>query len=64
MADVETLKAQYQHALQQAHDAPMNPYRENHDGHRWVEIVSTAWADRANEALRLRGALIAQKEGA
>jgi hypothetical protein len=32
-----------------AHEAPMNIYHEDHDGHRWVEQVSNAWAARAEE---------------
>lgn len=32
-----------------AHDAPLNPYRLDADGHRWVEQVSYAYRDRANE---------------
>lgn len=34
---------------QLAHEAPMNIYHLNHDGHRWVEQISYAWADRARE---------------
>jgi len=36
-------------ALRAAHDAPLNPYRLDADGHRWVEPRSTAWADRSRE---------------
>jgi len=32
-----------------AHEAPLNPYRLDADGHRWVELQSYAWRDRANE---------------
>lgn len=32
-----------------AHEAPLNTYREDHDGHRWVELHSNAWADRSRE---------------
>jgi hypothetical protein len=32
-----------------AHDCRMNPYRENADGHRWVEIETNAWAERGRE---------------
>lgn len=35
-----------------AHEAPLNPYRVNADGHRWVEQVSYAYRDRANEWLQ------------
>lgn len=34
-----------------AHEAPMNPYRENHDGHRWVEQYSYAWAKAGRNSL-------------
>lgn len=32
-----------------AHEAPLNPYREDHDGYRWVAQFSNAWADRSRE---------------
>lgn len=31
-------------ARRAAHDAPLNPYRLDADGHRWVELQSRAWA--------------------
>lgn len=35
-----------------AHQAPLNPYRLDADGHRWVEIESYAWRDRSNEWIK------------
>lgn len=35
-----------------AHDAPLNPYRLDADGHRWVAQESYAWRDRGNEWLQ------------
>lgn len=35
-----------------AHEAPLNPYRLDADGHRWVELQSYAWRDRANEWIK------------
>lgn len=40
-------------AREAAHNAPLNPYRLDADGHRWVEQYSNAWADRGNEFLKL-----------
>ncbi len=33
----------------QAHEAPLNIFHKDHDGHCWVEITSYAWRDKANE---------------
>lgn len=52
MSDSELLAATAE-ARRAAHQAPLNPYRVDHDGHRWVEPISTAWSDRANEWMRL-----------
>lgn len=35
-----------------AHEAPLNPYRLDHDGHRWIEQESSAWRTRGNDWLR------------
>lgn len=32
-----------------AHEAPLNPLRTDHDGHRWIEPQSEAWRHRVNE---------------
>jgi hypothetical protein len=32
-----------------AHQAPLNPYRLDADGHRWVEQQSSAWRSRGND---------------
>lgn len=52
MTDEELLRATAA-ARRAAHDAPMNPYRLDADGHRWVEMVSYAWADRSREWIAL-----------
>lgn len=46
---IETQEAECERLRKLAHDAPLNPYREDHDGHRWVALYSTAWADRTRE---------------
>jgi hypothetical protein len=35
-----------------AHEAPLNPYRLDADGHRWTEQQSTAWRGRSNDWMR------------
>lgn len=35
-----------------AHQAPLNPYRLDADGHRWVDQQSSAWRNRSNDWLR------------
>jgi len=52
MTDEELLRATAI-ARSAAHTALLNPYRLDHDGHRWVEPLSTAWADKSNEWMRL-----------
>lgn len=49
----EELLASILAARRRAHDAPLNPYRENADGHRWVELQSRAWAVAAEEWMAL-----------
>ncbi len=58
MTDEELLAATLA-ARRAAHDAPLNPYRLDANGHRWVEPVTTAfamhgsrWADLAAEVDR------------
>lgn len=45
----EELLARAKAARRAAHDAPLNPYRLDADGHRWASMDSNAWADRARE---------------
>lgn len=45
---------QYERLRALAHEAPMNIYHVNHDGHRWIEIVSVAWAQRSRDLMRYR----------
>jgi hypothetical protein len=52
MTDKELLQATLE-ARKAAHDAPLNPYRLDADGHKWVELRSTAWADRSREWMDL-----------
>ena len=40
-------------ARRAAHDAPLNPYREDADGHRWVHVQSHAWSSAANDWMTL-----------
>jgi hypothetical protein len=47
--DLHELRERVERLRKLAHEAPMNPYRLDHDGHRWVEPISRAWADRARE---------------
>ena len=37
--------------LKLAHEAPLNPYRLDANGHRWVEQYSTAWSNRSHDYL-------------
>lgn len=52
LSDSELL-AKTLEARRAAHDAPLNPYRLDADGHRWVDPSSTAWADRSREWVAL-----------
>lgn len=45
----EDLILKTKEAKKLAHEAPLNPYRLDANGHRWVEQYSNAWADRAKE---------------
>jgi hypothetical protein len=45
----EALLSRTKIARKAAHDAPLNPYRLDADGHRWVQHDSSAWADRSRE---------------
>lgn len=51
--DNEELILKTKQAKKTAQEAPLNPYRLNADGHKWVEQYSNAWADRANEWMKL-----------
>jgi hypothetical protein len=35
-----------------AHSAPLNPFRLDADGHKWIAHESRAWADEANILLK------------
>lgn len=45
----DELLARTKAALRAMHDAPLNPYRLDADGHRWVQHDSRAWADRSRD---------------
>lgn len=49
MTELERAEAECERILKLAHEAPLNPYRLDADGHRWVEQVSSAWKDRGRE---------------
>lgn len=40
-------------ARRAAHEAPLNPYRQDANGRRWVEMRSYAFADRARDWMEL-----------
>lgn len=46
---LEEAEAECERLRKLAHDAPLNPYRLDANGHRWVEQYSNAWADRSND---------------
>jgi hypothetical protein len=53
-----------------AHEAPLNPYRLDANGHRWVDQQSTAWRSRGNDWIKacehrdaIRRALSEQEKG-
>ena len=54
---LKELLARVEHDLEvarkAAHEAPMNPLRTDHDGHRWIDQISTAWARRGDECIAL-----------
>jgi hypothetical protein len=52
MTDAELLTRTLD-ARRAAHDAPLNPYRLDANGHRWVEQQSTAYASAAREWMQL-----------
>lgn len=53
MSDDELLAAELE-ARRKAHDAPMNPFRKNANGHKWVDQQSSAWSSRSREWEQLR----------
>lgn len=52
MTDEELLRRTIE-ARMAMHNTPMNPYRLDADGHRWVEPISKAWADTSREWMML-----------
>lgn len=53
MVSDEELILKTKAAKKAAHDAPLNPYRLDANGHRWVEQYSKAWSDRSREWVEL-----------
>ncbi len=51
-ADLAAAEAECERLLKLAHEAPLNPYRLDADGHRWVEQISHAWSDRSNDWIK------------
>lgn len=49
MTEIEKQEAECARLRELAHSAPLNPYRLDADGHRWVDLQSNAWADRSRE---------------
>jgi hypothetical protein len=47
--DLERAEAECERLRKLAHEAPLNPYRLDANGHRWVEQYSSAWASRSND---------------
>jgi hypothetical protein len=47
-----------------AHEAPLNPYRLDADGHRWIEQQSYAWARASREWMKACERLERQGEAA
>jgi hypothetical protein len=52
MTDADLLNRTLE-ARRAAHDAPLNPYRLDADGHRWVEQRSTAYATASGDWMAL-----------
>jgi hypothetical protein len=52
MTELEKAEAECDRLLKLAHDAPLNPYRLDADGHRWVEQISQAWSNRSNDWIK------------
>ena len=53
LQDLAEVEAECERLLKLAHEAPLNPYRLDANGHRWVEQYSNAWADRSNDWVKL-----------
>ena len=53
LQDLQEVTEECERLLKLAHEAPLNPYRLDADGHRWVEQYSNAWANRSNDWVRL-----------
>lgn len=52
MTDLEQAEAECERLRKLAQEAPLNPYRLDADGHRWVEQVSQAWSSRSNDWMK------------
>lgn len=48
-AELAAAEAECDRLHKLAQEAPLNPYRLDADGHRWVEQYSRAWATRSND---------------
>lgn len=48
---IDVTQEEYARLLKLAHEAPLNPYRLDADGHRWVEQQSYAWARAGRDVL-------------
>jgi hypothetical protein len=46
-----------------AHDAPLNPYRLDANGHRWVEQQSYAWARASRDWMKACDRAVLNQEG-
>ncbi len=52
MTELEQAEAECERLRTLAHEAPLNPYRLDANGHRWVEQISGAWKDRSNDWIK------------
>lgn len=50
---IERVANEHQIVLARARNAPLNPLRTDHDGHRWIEPQSMAWAAHGRELIAL-----------
>lgn len=48
-AELAAAEAECDRLHKLAQEAPLNPYRLDADGHRWVEQYSSAWATRSSD---------------
>lgn len=49
LLEIERAEIECDRLRELAQMAPLNPYRLDADGHRWVEQQSYAWAARGND---------------